>query len=236
MVKGEALLRAKQKEERRQKILDAAEHLIRESGSTHFTMLDLAKQANISPTTPYNLFGSKGAVLYTLLNRALDDLILGGEANEASGSPIEAAVHSMTRAADLFIGDPALFRPLYKFQLGENALMDRPHYMQRVLVMWRRSVDGLLTAGYLAEHPSGAKIGRDDFALALLTHSIGVLDLWVQEELQDAEFRARMAHDTALLLFSVAKPQDRKMLYRIISEARENMANAFAFQKAGEAG
>lgn len=56
------MLRERQKQARRQAILDAAEALIRETGATDFTMLAVAERAMVSPTTLYNLFGTKAAM------------------------------------------------------------------------------------------------------------------------------------------------------------------------------
>lgn len=53
------------------RVLNAAEALVRKTGDTDFSMLTLASKAKVSPATPYNLFGSKGSILYTLLNRSL---------------------------------------------------------------------------------------------------------------------------------------------------------------------
>lgn len=66
--------REQAKEGRRQAILNAAESLIEESGNTDFSMKQLAERAGISTFTTYNLIGQKGEVLYTLLERSLDDI------------------------------------------------------------------------------------------------------------------------------------------------------------------
>lgn len=41
-------------------LVDAAHALIRETGGTGFSMVQLAEKAGVSPATPYNLLGSKG--------------------------------------------------------------------------------------------------------------------------------------------------------------------------------
>src|SRR3546814_8640191 len=66
------VVREQNKEERRSRILGAAEKLIRELGTVEFSMRELAARAHISHYTSYNLIGNKGTVLYTLLHRAID--------------------------------------------------------------------------------------------------------------------------------------------------------------------
>ncbi len=60
--------------DRRRRILDAAEGLIRQTGGTNFSLLTLADKAEVSPATPYNFFGSKARLLFALFNRSLAEL------------------------------------------------------------------------------------------------------------------------------------------------------------------
>ena len=222
------MLREQQREERRQRILDVTEALIRETNGTDFAMVQVARRARMSEPTPYNLFGSKGAILYTLLNRAMDELTLG---EQAYGAVDEAALHpvmAMRHAADFFIRDPVLFRPLFKYQLGEYARTERPAYMDRALGYWRTSLDGLVAAGVLASGPGG--FSRDDIAIPLLAQSVGLLDLWVQDEFTDDEFRARMTFSAALIVHPVVDGPSRAQLDRAIREAKSNLLLEFSFQ------
>lgn len=60
------------KEERRQRIVDAARTLIRESGDAGVSMRAIAARAEVSHATPYNLFGSKRAIIMALLDDVRD--------------------------------------------------------------------------------------------------------------------------------------------------------------------
>lgn len=182
------------------------------SGSTEFTMHQLAKHVGISPTTFYNLFGSKGAVLYSLLNRGLDSIISGRDALATGDDPVDNAIMTMTYAAEIFVSKPTLYHSLYKFQLGERDMAARPFYLDRGLVFWKRCLQGLVDAGYLSDDPQDGVFSRDDIALALLTHSSGVIDLWVQDDLDDEEFVARMTHDAALIIYAVVPDKDRRRI------------------------
>ncbi len=145
------MLRQKQKELRCQAVLDAAEQLIRETGSAGFSMLKLAERAQMSSMTPYNLFGTKGAILYALLNRSLDDIFTGGEPAMTHPDPFEQALLAATAAVDFFIADPEYYRPLYQFLLGVSEPVYRPAYMARALEFWRRAFTGLQARGHLGE-------------------------------------------------------------------------------------
>jgi AcrR family transcriptional regulator len=55
----------------RQRVIDAAERLLRE-GKADFSMRDLAAEAGVSFATPFNQFGSKAAIMHALAERRID--------------------------------------------------------------------------------------------------------------------------------------------------------------------
>ncbi|MES2492517.1 MAG: TetR/AcrR family transcriptional regulator [Pseudomonadota bacterium] len=224
------MLRKQQREYRRQHILDVTEALIRETNGTDFTMVEVARRARMSEPTPYNLFGGKGAIIYALLNGAMDDLMLGEQAYAAGSAAALHPVVAMIHAAEFFIADPELFRPLFKYQLGEYAYAERPAYMDRALQYWRTSLNALVTDGTLDPALGGSGFSRDDLAIPLLAQSVGLLDLWVQGEFTDDEFRARMTISAALIVYPAVDAASRLILDRTIREARSNIRQDFSFQ------
>ncbi|MCB2050007.1 MAG: TetR/AcrR family transcriptional regulator [Novosphingobium sp.] len=212
------MLRKIPRSERKTVILDAVETLILQRSSTEFTMHELASYVGISPTTFYNVFGSKGAVLYALLNRGLDEIINGRTPFVKGDHPAIYAIESMTHAAHIFIKRPNLFRPLYKFQLSERDMADRPTYLNRGFEYWRRSLQGLTIEGYITQDNKGGWLTVDNLALVLQTHSSGVIDLWVQEDLNDQEFIARMTFDAALIVSGVVTGDARAEIAKLIEK------------------
>lgn len=57
----------------RQRVIDAAERLLRE-GRADFSMRDLAAEAKVSFATPFNQFGSKAAIMHALSERRIDTM------------------------------------------------------------------------------------------------------------------------------------------------------------------
>jgi AcrR family transcriptional regulator len=57
----------------RQRVIDAAERLLRE-GKADFSMRDLAAEAGVSFATPFNQFGSKTAIMHALSRRRIDTM------------------------------------------------------------------------------------------------------------------------------------------------------------------
>ncbi len=67
-------LRARKKQQARERILRAAERLIRTHGYQQTKMRDVAATAEISYQTLYNYFPTKGSLLRTLLTRQVEDV------------------------------------------------------------------------------------------------------------------------------------------------------------------
>lgn len=57
----------------RQRVIDAAERLLRQ-GRADFSMRDLAAEAGVSFATPFNQFGSKAAIMHALSGRRIDTM------------------------------------------------------------------------------------------------------------------------------------------------------------------
>lgn len=219
--------REQQKESRRQRILDAAEALIRESGSTDFSMLVLAERAGLSPATPYNLMGSKTAILYALLNRAMDQVATSGQRARRSSDPYRQVLQGAASVAAVFAADPLFYRPLYRFLLGVSDPVHRPAYMDRGLEYWKQTLSGLDQAQRLPP-----EIDRDELARELEIHFVGVLDLWAQEELDAEQFRAQTVYGVALMLLGLTDEPSRKVLMMRLRGLKKQLPRRFSYQAA----
>ncbi len=103
--------------ERRKRLLRAAGELIEERDDGIFSMPELAKRAGLSLATPYNLFGSKAAVLVELF----DGQVRGFNRTHewmAGTSPLERVVGVVDRVVDAFSRRPRFFRNIRKALFG----------------------------------------------------------------------------------------------------------------------
>ena len=216
-------LRERQAAERKRRILDAAAHLVRQRRGTDFPMVALAEAAEVSPATPYNLFGSKASVLYALLNRSLDELT-SEVLTFSTEDPIEHVLEAGAVAADLFARDAGFFRPLFQFLLGVRDEIDRPRFMDRSLEYWRHALRAADERGLFPE-----EIDREEFARQLLVHFAGVLELWVHEELDGPGFRAQIAYGAALLLANIADRSSRARLREILRTLKRELPRPVSF-------
>jgi AcrR family transcriptional regulator len=179
-------------------------------------MRTLASAAEVSPATPYNLFRTKEALLYSLLLQQLDEVFLLEEKLK-SDDPIERVIEATDAVVDYFIGDPIILRPLYQFLLGVNDPEHRPEFIKRSQVFWRVTLDAAVSQRLLEDG-----FERDALAYGLLEHFIGVLDLWVQQDISDEEFRLHAIQGVLLHMWPIARAKE---LPRLRERLRKTMVS-----------
>ena len=199
-------LRERQMGKRREQILDAARRLIRATGGTDFPMRRLAEEAEVSLVTPYNLFGSKSGVLYALLSDSLERLDQAVDVRP-SAKPVDAVLELAGIAADIYAGDAAFYRPLIQFLLGVPDPQHRPRSVEQSLERWMRTVDAAVAGGLLP-----ATVDRDLVARQLLIMFVGVLEFWIQGDLDDDAFRAQSLYGSTLVVLALASAAARPRL------------------------
>lgn len=205
-------LREKQMAERKARIIASAEKLMRETGNTDFTMRALAAEAEVSPATPFNLFGSKESILYELLLQSLESFFRHG-LDLKSDNPIERVLEAADVAVDLFVHDPQFLRPLYRFLLGVNDPSARPVFLRRSIKFWQLTFASSYQKN--SETP-GPEINA--IAVGLLAQILGLLDVWVHQDISDDEFRLLLKRGVLLQVWPIAKTKDLATLKQRFNE------------------
>ncbi|MFI4975485.1 MAG: TetR/AcrR family transcriptional regulator [Caulobacterales bacterium] len=103
--------REEAKAERRHRIVTAARDLIRETGDTGLSMRAIAARANVSLSTPYNLFGSKRAIVLAVL----EDIQEFHErfSKLRSVSAVERIFQALSMSIHYYVDDPDFYRTLW---------------------------------------------------------------------------------------------------------------------------
>ncbi|MDB5472052.1 MAG: transcriptional regulator, TetR family [Caulobacter sp.] len=134
------------KAERRRRIVAAARALIRETGDAGLSMRAIAARAGVSLTTPYNLFGSKRAIVVAVLEdvRQFQDRFAELQQLDVIDRIFQAVSISMTYYAQ----DEAFYRPLWTEALDTNGKELRTTLSsERRYAFWRGLVDEAAAAG-----------------------------------------------------------------------------------------
>ncbi|MBP0618295.1 TetR/AcrR family transcriptional regulator [Jiella mangrovi] len=180
----------------RQRVIDAAERLLRE-GRADFSMRDLAADAGVSFATPFNHFGSKAAIMQALSERRIDEMT-----RRFANSPIvpDAASRVLLAvdvAADVMLEEPDVSRAVMSWLGTPSAAPGR--VWERSTSLWRLALgdgDGLDAAW--REEALDRLPGQLAFAFR------GVLSFWTAGELADDAIgpRAREIVQTLLMGFT----------------------------------
>lgn len=212
-------LRERQTAKRRNRMLDAAERLIRQSGGTDFSMRALASSAEVSPTTPYNFFGTKESLLFELLARHLN-LFLHEALEFSTEDPLEQVLQAGENAVAIFLRDPVVLRPLYLVVLGVADPMHHPKFLQDAFVFYKKTLDEAIKKKLLLDEQE-----RTVLASSLMAHFMGILDLWVHEDIADEWFRAQVIYGFIHMLWPIAKGKSLKILQTKLAEAQQILSD-----------
>ncbi|MDE2562328.1 MAG: TetR/AcrR family transcriptional regulator [Sphingomonadales bacterium] len=201
------------REARRRNLVDSAHALVRETGGTGFSMLELARRAGVSPATPYNLLGSKSQVLRRVIRDEFESF-----AGRLSRQPPLPPFAHLLRAIDLvavhYLDEPAFYRGLYHAVLDTNAGELRAMMTVEGQALWRAMIEAAAADGAL-----DLLVDAPTLTALLLRTMGGTVEAWLAEDWDGARFAAEMAVSTRLLLLGLTHGEAAKQLRAEIAEA-----------------
>lgn len=187
------------KEERRQRIIQAARELIRETHSTGLSMRELARRAGVSLATPYNLFGSKGAVVLAVLQDVRD--FRARFQALSSPDPIARLFDAVELAVGYYLDDPAFYTVLWREVFSAAGDVRQAIYNPKRDAFWQGLIADIAAAGAL-----DPAVDRD-LLLHQLDHLFRSIMLdWVTGDLAPAALLPTIGHGYALVLLGAATP------------------------------
>jgi AcrR family transcriptional regulator len=209
-------LRERNKSQRRAVILEAARRLMHDSGNTGFSMRALAEQAGVSLATPYNLFGSKQAILVALLNADFESFQLS--LSQLSAGSIDVMFEAVRLTTDNLKRDPRYYRSA----MAEITLEAQPEVRHMILgppyLLWKRLLREAVQMGSLSH-----SIDLDPFTITLTQLMFATTREWVQGYVSLPEMDARMRYGVALNLLAIATDDSREVLHEHLLMAEADL-------------
>jgi AcrR family transcriptional regulator len=207
----------------RERVLDAAERLLAQGDAT-FSMRELAQEAGVSFATPFNQFGSKGAIMLALSERRIAAMRARLTAAALPGAAVDRVMLAVEIAASVMLEKPAVNRAV----MGSiGALADAPgDVFAQSSSLWREALG----------EGEGLAPETGDVALKTLPASLamafrGALSFWTAGEIFDGELEQRAKAAAAAVLLGFAGLRDRLSLLALLDGARaisEDDALAFS--------
>lgn len=201
--------REEAKGDRRRRIVEAARALVRETGDTGLTMRAIAARAGVSLTTPYNLYGSKRAIVVAIL----DDVREFHErfARSRTSDAIERIFRALSITLEYHREDPEFYRTLWGALLNPSgsdelqATLSTPQSAQ----FWRALLGQAAQEGALR-----ADIDLDMLLQDLLFAFAAAMLAWVMGSLAVEELEPAIGHAYALALAASAEPGRSPAIYK----------------------
>jgi AcrR family transcriptional regulator len=201
------------KAERRRRIIRAAHDLIRETGNTGLSMRALAARAGVSLATPYNLFGSKRAILLAVLDDIRD--FLDRFAHLRSTDPLERLFGALDICVDIYLADPQFYRTIWAALFDPSDDFRSQIFNSKRAAFWEGLVGDLVRAGVISADVNTTLL----FKALDRSFSASMLE-WVTGELTPAQLSPAMRHSYALMLKGAASPDWRGPLDQRIQESQ----------------
>lgn len=210
------------KAERRSRIVKAARDLIRETGDTDLSMRMLAQRAEVSLSTPYNLFGSKRAVVLAVLEDERD-LVQRFRRLETSNS-IEKMFSAHELAFSYYTNDPDFYRTLWRALLSTTSEDDMglatPKRLAQTRAIWRQLVQDIADDGYL-----GSIISVDLLLQAMSHVTGGALLSWAMGSQSTAHLTPSVGLGYALCLSGGATDAGRGLLANYVETYQQALGD-----------
>jgi AcrR family transcriptional regulator len=204
------------KSQRRDDIVTAARHLMRDSGELGFSMRSLAERAGVSIATPYNLFGSKQAVLLAVLDADLAEYerALG----ELSADGVEVLFQAIALVQELIARDPDFYKSMLVAVFRDGGpefrhMVSGPRYL-----LWKKLLKQATAAGLLR-----ADADPDAFAIAVSQLLFSNILDWAHGSLGLDELEARCRYGLALALLALATASSRAQIERELCAAESTL-------------
>ena len=194
---------------RRQRILESARTLLKESGPEGLSMRKLAKDAGLSVTTLYNLLGSREAILQALIKDSDQRLEAAAPDAGAARTPLRRASRAMEGVLRYMIDNGDLLRPLIvaHFGTGYVATLGQADQGEH----FRSAKDAIRAA--IAEAQASGQLRKtvgQEFLEAQLYAGWGLaLDQWAFGLIDDETLRLRSLSGFYVGLLAIAEPEVR---------------------------
>ncbi|MCW1383167.1 TetR/AcrR family transcriptional regulator [Novosphingobium sp. KCTC 2891] len=207
------------KEERRHRIIQAAREMIRETGRTGLSMRALAERAGVSLATPYNLFGSRGAVVLAVLEDVRD--FQARFAQVRNGDPVDHILAVVDLAVEFYLGDPAFYTTLWREVFSVSGEVRTAIYNPRRDEFWLGLVNDIAAAGALREEIDTALLLRQ------LDHQFRSVMLdWVAGDLSAGLLGPTIKLGYALILCGAASDEARERIAHRVAESQRLLREA----------
>jgi AcrR family transcriptional regulator len=207
------------KQERRRRIIEAARDLIRETGNAGLSMRALAARAGVSLATPYNLFGSKQAIILAVLEDVRE--YRQRFAALRTVGPLERIFMALDLALQYYMDDPRFYKTLWMsvFEMSDEVRQGILNSQRDAF--WQGLLEQAMDAGDLSNDMDAALLVRQlDFIQRSALHG------WATGDIAQDMLNPTVVCGFALMLGGVATPASRAALRARLLDSQAKILDA----------
>lgn len=207
------------KQERRRRIIEAARDLIRETGNAGLSMRALAARAGVSLATPYNLFGSKQAIILAVLEDVRE--YRQRFAALRTVRPLERIFMALDLALQYYMDDPRFYKTLWisVFEMSDD--VRRGILNSQRDAFWQGLMEQAVAAGDLSADIDAALLVRQlDFIQRSALHG------WATGDIAQELLNPTVVCGFALMLGGAATPASQAALRARLLDSQAKILDA----------
>lgn len=208
----------KAKANRRRKIRLEARRMMEEAGHDGFSMRSLAEAAGVSQATPYNLFGSKNALLLSVYNDDIAEftqMLLEYE----SASNLERLFDVLSISTDLFSRREKFYKAMMHTLNSDASAELRAGLRDPRNGFYAQLVEGAISSHQLVQQSNSKILGH-----ALGTVHGAVITEWVAGEISPKQMLEEASFHFAMILLTFATEETQLMLRNRAIRHQNNIA------------
>lgn len=192
-------------------MLRAVRDHLEEYGFDGLTIRDVAQTAHVSPSTLYEIYGSKESLIWTAVKENLRGLAIEEEKYELG---LERFVRRLESIARIFEATPKTAEALTRlfFEGGKDSPAN-PVFLANAIEARRASLQEMIDARQLKKD-----LDLDFYSRALISVTWGTALFWLKGLIARNRFRAELTRSSLSLVLSELEPKIRRRAQEIIQE------------------
>jgi len=194
---------------RRATILRTVREQLRLYGYDELSMRKIAAAASVSPSTLYEIYGSKESLILYAIGDSIDSL----SSEESKYEPgLDRFLHRLESIANLFIDDPGRGEAIATlfFEHSEGSIANEILLVNAINAR-KTSLEEMLAQKQLIKG-----IDLDFYARTLVSITWGTALLWLKGMLDAKDFRNELVRSSLALLLSVSTGQAKKVIQSVV--------------------
>jgi AcrR family transcriptional regulator len=215
-------------DQRKATLVAAAHDLIREKAGSGFSMLELARQAGVSPATPYNLLATKANILSLVVKEEFQLFRSKMACLEHNGQ-----LSRLLSVIDLLSAHHSSDKEFYfgLFRSAGNSGDLGPALREEGRLLFGEMVRSAIT-----EEKSKRNLRPEMITDVLLRDLRGTVEAWYVDEWSVDRFRNEVAYSTRLILLPAFDGNAEARLRRELSDLEDLLADAYDLRVAAATG